>query len=1368
MRCYDADPVGQLYSGTRGAPSFPQRRRCVFRVALPGGRPISNPSLHGFFCDMPKLSCALPTLLFVAAFLSSIPPATAQDGVIDGDWTPDVITTVTDNETQQTKRVRPEYLQPSPVKEIADAVTLPLQPRDGETIVFLGNGLAARMELFNAFESSLYQQFPQAELTFRNMGYPGHTPSFRPEAGRDDPWAFPGASQFRPEIKAHLGEGHYPSPDEWLTIVGADTIVAFFGFNESFDGTEGIENFKNELRAFVQHTRSRSYRQNADRPPRLVLASPIAMQQLSEFNLPDADERNLLLRNYADAVAQVAGEMQVGYLDLFSPTLQWFTTSDEPLTINGVHLSEAGYRKLAPVIMQQLFGADAQVPETDSLLYQAVKDKAWFWRNDYRMLNGVHAYGRRWAPYGNFNYPEEIEKIRQMTVLRDRNLWAIAQGKSSTIEVDDSITRPLSTVETNYRASEKNGTLDYLDPENEAMKTFTLPDGYDVSLFASEQDFPNLGNPAQMRFDNQGRLWVSTLPSYPHYKPGDAKPNDKILIYEDTDGDGRADKEIVFADGLHMPIGFELAPEGVYLSQEPFLVLLKDSDGDDHADEMVTLLDGFDPHDTHHAISAFDVDNGNGIYMCEGRFLHSQVETPWGPQRMTDGGVWRFDPNSWKVERVMQTDVSNPWGVAHDEYGQTFVNDASGGSQYWMLGYSMNIPHSMEVPKVSKFNYEHHTRPTSGSEFLHSRHFPDDVQGDYLYANTIGFLGIKQYNTVEDGAEIKGKFRQNLIESTDGNFRPCDLEVAPDGSLYFIDWHNTLIGHMQHSARDPLRNSEYGRIYRITHKQRPLVDPPQVAGASIQQLFENMKLPELNARKRSHRELRGRDRQNVLNAAMQFADANAGDDRLVLESLWATWGQHAPSTELLQRCLNADDHRVRSAAVRVVRHCLHLLDQPETYLMQAAKDTHPRVRLEALSAGTWMGEKAGADILLVVASQPTDRWIRNALNSAMWTLKPFVEQAIDSSAVDPDSLSVDYEQLLASKLEGAMKPKDYRTKSPKFKNKAFARTYNLGQQVFFEEGSCYACHRDNGEGVVRIYPPLAGSEWINGDPERLIKLTLHGIWGKIRVRGKVFETNQGVPPMTAIGNMFTDAEIASVLTYVRNSWGNDASEITPEQVKQIRAATGDRQRFYSPEELLEMHPFPEGSRPELIEDQVAGSELEKALLAEPIADLVRDAAAEGDAIRGAKLFYWEKTACATCHDVGEGYQLGPQLTVSRDDVTAQHVIESILKPSDKILEGYRTVNVITLDGAILSGFLIEETDDKIVISIAADQGKPREILIDDVDDVIESKNSTMPTGLANTLKTRQEFLDLVRFVTEVNQGGRKKLNQLKRRAKIKN
>jgi len=1086
---------------------------------------------------------------------------------------PKVNTTVTKLSNQQIDETRPTF------KASADlsagpkpTTTLPLRPTKSETIVFLGNGLAERMQHFGHFESLLHQSFPEKEITFRNMGFPGHTPGFRPEAGQKNPWAFPDAHKFRKEIRKHRGRGHYPTSDEWLTILEADTIVAFFGFNESFDGADGVANFKAELAAFVDHTLTRGY--NGKTAPHLVLVTPIAMEQHKSYHLPDAALRNTVLAQYAETVKSVAQEKKVGSIDLFTPTSEWFkNSSSAPLTINGIHFGDSGYRALAPLLFEKLFDKTASASK-ETLLRDAILDKSWFWRNDYRMLNGVHAYGSRWAPYGNINYPEEIEKIRQMTVLRDRNIWKIAQGKSNSLAVDDTNTRSLSPIETNYRASKKNGTLKFLT-EQEALKKFTLPEGYKVSVFATEKEFPNLGNPVQMRFDNRGRLWVSTVPSYPHYKPGGERPDDKLLIYEDTDGDGRADKETVFADQLHVPIGFELTPEGVYISEEPYLTLHKDTDGDSRADTKNYILDGFDPHDTHHAISAFDIDHGGGIFMCEGRFLHSQIETPWGIERMTDGGVWRFDPASWKVERVLQRDVHNPWGVTHDAFGQNFLNDASDGNQYWMLGYSVKVPHAHEIAHVTKFNYEHHTRPTSGSEFIHTRHFPDEVQGDYIYANTIGFLGIKQYKVLEDGSEIKGEFRQDLIQSSDGNFRPCDVEFAPDGSLYFIDWHNTLIGHMQHSARDPKRNSDYGRIYRITYPSRPLVETPAIAGASLDTLFENMKLPEINTRKRSHRELRGRDATEVVAKAHAFASANPADEKLGMEALWATWGQQQPSPELITRTLSATDHRVRAAAVRVVRHSLHLLGNPAQYFRTAATDTHPRVRMEALTGGSWLGGKEGAEILLTVASQPTDRWIRNALNSAVLLLKQDIETIFTEGTIKRDSIP-DIDKLIASKLSGAAVKKNYFSKAAEktwggTDRQTFQAIYNAGRNIFEADGSCKTCHQETGVGIENVYPPIVGSPWVTGNKDRLIKLTLHGLMGPIEVLGKKYA---GQVPMTAVGAMFDDAQIASVLTYVRNSWGNSAPLITPDEVKRVRAATKERKLFYSPEDLLKEHPFP--------------------------------------------------------------------------------------------------------------------------------------------------------------------------------------------------
>ena len=762
-------------------------------------------------------------IAFIAAIALPVAGLLIAQQKKDGDAKPNETTPI---EVQQTGE-RPTSKQPTAV--VPKETALPLEVEKGEKIVFIGNSLAERMTHYGHFESLMYQAMPEKNITFRNMGFPGHTPAFRPEAGQPDPWAIPDGKTFHPEINAHYGKGHYPKPDEWLTILEADTIVAFFGFNESFDGMEGLKNFKNELSTFVDHTLKTAY--NGESSPNLVLVTPIAAESRKGFELPDLVERSEILAAYAAVVTEVAAEKKVGVVDLFKPSLDLFVktaTTENPSTINGVHLNDAGYKKIAPMLYEGLFGTAKLDSKMDTaLLRKAIYDKSWFWRNDYRMLNGVHAYGQRWNPYGNFNYPEEIEKIREMTDLRDENIWKIAQGKSDTLKVDDAGTRPLTPVTTNYTQSEKNGSPDFL-LEEEALKKFTLPEGYEVSVFATEQEFPNLGNPVQMRFDNKGRLWVSTVPSYPHYKPGGPMPADKLLIYEDTDDDGRADKETIFADDLHIPIGFDFAPEGVYISEEPFLTLHKDTDGDGRSDSKEYILDGFDPHDTHHAISAFDTDHGGGLWMCEGRFLHSQVETPWGPQRMADGGAWRFDPSSWKVERAFQSDVSNPWAVTHDEYGQNFLNDASGGAHYWMLPLSMKVPHAHEIAKVEKFNFEHHTRPSSGGEFLYSSHFPDDVQGDYLYTNSIGFLGIKQYKTFEEKIAIKGKWRQDLIQSSDGNFRPCDLELGPDGALYFIDWHNTLIGHMQHSARDPLRNSTYGRIYRITATGRDLVDPPKL------------------------------------------------------------------------------------------------------------------------------------------------------------------------------------------------------------------------------------------------------------------------------------------------------------------------------------------------------------------------------------------------------------------------------------------------------------------------------------------------------------------------------------------------------------
>lgn len=146
-------------------------------------------------------------------------------------------------------------------------------------------------------------------------------------------------------------------------------------------------------------------------------------------------------------------------------------------------------------------------------------------------------------------------------------------------------------------------------------------------------------------------------------------------------------------------------------------------------------------------------------------------------------------------------------------------------------------------------------------------------------------------------------------------------------------------------------------------------------------------------------------------------------------------------------------------------------------------------------------------------------------------------------------------------------------KAPDHLKDAAAKSYLLGGEVFHREAHCATCHQPDGKGMDPAFPPLVGTPWVTGSDERLAKIVLHGIHGKIEVNGKVYDPDKGVPPMTAFGSMLKDDEIAAVLTYVRNSWGNKAAPVTTETVKKVREATKDRSIFWKPEELLKDHPL---------------------------------------------------------------------------------------------------------------------------------------------------------------------------------------------------
>ncbi|NHF61182.1 c-type cytochrome [Flavobacteriaceae bacterium TP-CH-4] len=1014
----------------------------------------------------------------------------------------------------------------------------------GYRIVLLGNNLGARMMNFGHFETEMHQRYPESELFIRNMCDGGDTPGFRPHSGRMDPWPFEGAEEFQTELAKNSGsEGVFEKPDEWLHRLSADIIIAFFGYNESFNGPDGLNSFKKELEAFVRHTSAQKY--NDSLPPNLVLVSPIAFEDLSEMHdLPDGSRENKNLELYTDAIREIAQQQQVDFIDAFHPSKQWYTEND-PLTIDGFQLNSQGYMRLAKFLSNEIFGSVSENGNANrEAIAKAVQDKNFYWHNDYKVPNGVHVFGRRYAPYGPDNYPYEIQKTRELTANRDTLIWSVAQGKSYDIAAADSKTTELPPVETNYKMGDSEDPANYLYGED-ALQTFSLPKGYKIELFASEREFPDLANPVQISFDNKGRLWVAVMPSYPHYRPGDPKPSDKLLILEDTDGDGRADKQTTFVDGLHLPIGFEFAPEGVYVSQGTHLKLYTDTDGDDKADTEEIVLSGFDDHDTHHAISAFCADPSGAFYMAEGVFLHTNVETPYGPVRATNGGFYRYSPQRKRLERVAQVSIPNPWGIAFDDWGQDFFIETSGTKMHWMMPSTLNSIYGVASPLTEDLiEKAHRVRPTSGLEFVSSRHFPDVVQGDILLGNTIGFLGLKQHRVSEDGTGFKTNHRQDLISSTDSNFRPVDIEFAPDGSLYMVDWHNVLVGHMQHNARDPLRDHVHGRIYRITYPSRPLVQPSKIAGATIPELLENLKLPEYRTRYRTRREIRGRSPEKVSEQLKKWvAGLDSSDARYehhLLEALWVSWGINQIDSELLARLLSTEDHRARAAAVRVLRYMGHQVANRNELMQLAANDSHGRVRLEAIVAATWMDSESGEKVLDIAQKHPLDRWMKDSYDFARTRLSGVFKER------DPDL-------AVASHLKGA----------------DFER-FKQGKKIYETEGYCITCHQENGGGLQASgYPTLVDQNWVLGSKERLIKLTLNGLYGPMNVMGTHYE---GQVPMLAFRDILKDDEIAAVLTYVRNAFGNKASVIDPATVRKIREETKDKKGFWTPDELLKLHP----------------------------------------------------------------------------------------------------------------------------------------------------------------------------------------------------
>ncbi|QDV23518.1 PVC-type heme-binding CxxCH protein [Aureliella helgolandensis] len=787
-----------------------------------------------------------------------------------------------------------------------------------DVVAIVGNGLPDRMQHDGWLETLLQHALPGKQLRFRNLSASG-----------DRPDSFP-----RSKGAASL--------TEYLQHVKADVVLAFFGYNESFAGIEKADEYRQKLIAFVEKTRGS--KANGVSFPRIVLFSPIAHEDTHNPNVPDGQAHNLQLEAYTQATRVAAEQAGVGFVDLFHPSLELFRASNQPLTINGIHLTEEGNRQLAEVIATELVGEQVTASMAMEALRSAVLDKDNHWNNRYRARDGNDVWGgRSTLTFANDQsnatvLQHELSMLDVMTLNRDARVWAAANGQEWVVD-DSNVPPPVEVVSnvgggSKSSSAMKEGTLNYISGE-EGIQHMAVAKGFEVSLFADESQFPELVNPVQMQFDTQGRLWAAVWPTYPKWEPL-KEMNDALIILHDDNEDGKADRVTEFAR-VQNPLGFEFWNGGVIVTCAPEVLFLKDTDGDDIADVRTIMLQGLDSSDTHHGANNFVFGPDGGIYWQSGVFMMHNHEHPWGPSLQTEASaMYRFDPRSFTIS-MHANNSPNPHGISFDRWGYQYATDGTGGRAYQVR------PEGDSFKMYELLKKE--VRPVTANEVISSTHFPDSMQNDFLICNVIGFLGIKHYhlernndtgavwgepagdeltvNTINaDGTTTEEKSR-GLLMSGDKNFRPSDAIFAPDGSLYFCDWHNAIIGHMQHNVRDPNRDHAHGRIYRLTAIDRPLQEPVAIDGQPITNLLENLKSPVDSIRHRTRVELSERNTAEVIAATkqwiQQFDPHDRADAHHLLEALWLHQQHNVKNYRLLEELLQSPEPQARIAA-KTVKH----------------------------------------------------------------------------------------------------------------------------------------------------------------------------------------------------------------------------------------------------------------------------------------------------------------------------------------------------------------------------------------------------------------------------------------------------------------
>lgn len=465
----------------------------------------------------------------------------------------------------------------------------------------------------------------------------------------------------------------------------------------------------------------------------------------------------------------------------------------------------------------------------------------------------------------------------------------------------------------------KSSDAPFLKPE-EAVAKMAIPEGFDVSVFASE---PDIAEPIAFCFDDRGRMWVAENFNYQTRGQHTDDLVSRIQILEDTDGDGVFDKKKTFTDKLTFTSGLAVGFGGVFVGSPPNLTFIPDADGDDKPDgPPQVLLDGWGINDRHETLNSFIWGPDGWLYGCQGVFTHSRVGKPGDKEedrQFIDGGIWRYHPTR-KTFEIFARGLSNPWGFDFDDHGQGFATCCVIPHLFHVV--QGGVYHKQSRQHVNPYIYDDiktirdhtHLSAHGGARFYLADTFP--VQ----YRNRLFMCNIHEHAVLTDimepsGSSFVGKHGDDFMPTNDLAWVGFSVEIGPEGGVYILDWHD------QDVCGNAVQFPNSGRVYRIMPNDAKPIARPNLRAMSDPQLVELQMHPNDWYVRQSRTLLQSRAASGKLDKSLVHSQLNnlfdsAPNTPKRLRALWALQVTGGLSQDRLSGLLSHENEHVRAWAIQ--------------------------------------------------------------------------------------------------------------------------------------------------------------------------------------------------------------------------------------------------------------------------------------------------------------------------------------------------------------------------------------------------------------------------------------------------------------------